>query len=104
MIIGAILVSIDQGYYLAQPCDKIDFMLKGKEETLQRYPECAKFYSGANPRQHVAVHANIYGDNVVELSSAFNITYSMGGWLAFTFHAVIVEIYVSSPTKMSCSL
>jgi hypothetical protein len=96
MFAAAIIVSIHGGYYMAQPCDKIDFALKGKENVMQRYPECESFYSGTNTAQHAAVRAKIASSNVIEVSTAFNVTYGMSGWLAFVIHAVTVELYVSN--------
>ncbi|KAI1421211.1 hypothetical protein F5Y12DRAFT_718687 [Xylaria sp. FL1777] len=37
----AILISIVGGYSLAQPCDKIDYVLKDHSKTVAYYPECA---------------------------------------------------------------
>jgi hypothetical protein len=95
MFIAAVVVTIRGDYYMAQPCDKIDFVLRGRSETLERYPGCEPFYTGEVPDQHVAVRANIAGPDVVQLLTSFNITYGMSSWLAFTIHLVGVDIYVS---------
>lgn len=81
---------------MAQPCDKIDYAFKGKNEVvLHIYPGCEAFYSHANLNQHVAVHANISSKNPIEIATAFNITYGMSGWIALAVHAFGVESYVS---------
>ncbi|KAI0378116.1 hypothetical protein F5Y04DRAFT_262447 [Hypomontagnella monticulosa] len=94
MFASAFIVSRIGGYYMAQPCDKIDFVLRGREKTLSRYPGCEPFYNGENPTQHVVVRANMITRDIVELFTAFNITYAMAGWLAFTIHIAGIEIFL----------
>lgn len=91
------LISTHGGFFMAQPCDKLDYILKGKDETLLRYPGCEPFYSGADPGQHVVVRADVSSPNLAEVTTAFNLTYGVSAWLGFTIHAVGVEIYVGGP-------
>ncbi|KAI8634029.1 hypothetical protein F5Y19DRAFT_411748 [Xylariaceae sp. FL1651] len=96
MPIAAIIVSILGDYYMAQPCDKIDFVLRDKNQVLDRYPGCTSFYSGENYKQHVAVRADIASPDVVQILTAFNITYGMSSWVAIMIHVVGIELYLRS--------
>ena len=59
------------------------------------YPECATFYSGDNLDQHALVRATYYGDNIMEVGTAFNIVFGPCGWLALALHIFGAELYVS---------
>lgn len=91
------IISISLSYYLAQPCDKMDYML-GKEETLARYPDCANFYNATRIDQNVVVQADFNGE-VDEIGTAMNMNFGMALWVALFLHAFGVEIYVSSVTQ-----
>ncbi|KAI0904702.1 hypothetical protein F4823DRAFT_613981 [Ustulina deusta] len=98
MFIAAIIVSVLGDYYMAQPCDKIDFILgHDKNKVLARYPDCGPFYTGQDPKKHVAVNANIGSKtDITQVVTAFNATYGMSSWVAFMIHAAGVEIYFNS--------
>ncbi|RYP29953.1 hypothetical protein DL767_006486 [Monosporascus sp. MG133] len=93
MFASAFTVSFIGGYSYALPCDKIDFILGGRDETLQRYPGCTPFYSGKYPHHHVIVDADVASGDIIQLVSAFNLTYGISAWLGFMIHAVGIEIY-----------
>jgi hypothetical protein len=97
MFLAAIIISMIGDYYMAQPCDKIDFVLRhDKNKVLDRYPDCGPFYSGQDLKKHVTVHANMGSrEDIAQVFVAFNATYGMSSWLAFMIHIIGVEIYVS---------
>ena len=90
---SAVIIANTGSYFLAQPCDKLDFML-GKETTLARYPDCANFYNGTRLDQNVVVQANGF-DETDSVAVAMNMTFGMSFWLAMFLHFIGVEIYVS---------
>ncbi|KAI0805801.1 hypothetical protein GGR55DRAFT_256760 [Xylaria sp. FL0064] len=94
LIIGAIVVSSIGGYYFAEPCDKINYALGGRDATLSFYPECASFFSGENLDQQAIVKANYNGNNTIEVGAAFNIVFGPAGWLAIALHAFAAELYL----------
>ncbi|KAH8681384.1 hypothetical protein BX600DRAFT_543963 [Xylariales sp. PMI_506] len=94
LVIAAVIISVAGEYYMAQPCDKVAFMLETKNETLAAYPACASFFSGQNPAQQVLVKANIGGSNSVETVTAFSIVSGMSLWVALAIHAIGIEIYL----------
>lgn len=90
------LISFLGGYSFAQPCDKIDHILGGRNRTLEQYPACAPFFSGELLRQDVPVRADITTGNIIELISAYNLGYGMSAYLSLLIHAFGVELYVSA--------
>ncbi|ETS83776.1 hypothetical protein PFICI_05652 [Pestalotiopsis fici W106-1] len=93
LILSAMIISSIGGYYHTQPCDKLEYMLGSANATRSLYPECASYFSGANPAQQAVVAANFNG-NVAEIGSSFNATFGPAFWLAFALHAVGIEIYL----------
>ncbi|KAI1139139.1 hypothetical protein F5Y05DRAFT_339676 [Hypoxylon sp. FL0543] len=89
-----ILSSIHGGYYYAQPCDKISFILGGENATLASYPECAPFFSGEDPKRHVAVHATAITKDKVETAAVINMVFGMAGYMAIIVHLLLVELYL----------
>ncbi|KAI0106487.1 hypothetical protein GGR51DRAFT_172309 [Nemania sp. FL0031] len=94
LFVGALVVSSIGGYYMAQPCDKINFALKGEDTTMAFYPQCAPFFSGENPDQQAVIKANIYGDNSMEAGAALNLAFGPAAWLALVLHAIGAELYL----------
>ncbi|KAJ8125634.1 hypothetical protein O1611_g8005 [Lasiodiplodia mahajangana] len=94
LFIGAVVISSIGGYYMAQPCDKINFALKGQEATMAFYPQCAAFFSGENPDQQAVVRANLYGDNSTEVGAALSLSFGPAAWLALVLHAIGAELYL----------
>ncbi|ETS74978.1 hypothetical protein PFICI_13462 [Pestalotiopsis fici W106-1] len=96
MVLSAILISMAGGYYIAQPCDKIDHVLYGRNNTLSRYPGCAPFYTGEKLDQHVVVDANLMNakTDLMQLVSAFNLGYPMSAWISLALHVLGPEVYL----------
>ncbi|KAI2606726.1 hypothetical protein GGR54DRAFT_643956 [Hypoxylon sp. NC1633] len=94
VVTAALILSLVGGYYSAQPCAKIDFMLGSKDATLAAYPDCASFFSGEDPDHHVAVPANVLNGDEVEIASVVNLVFGMAGWVSIFLHAVCVELYL----------
>jgi hypothetical protein len=93
--LSAIIISTMYGYYDARPCGQILETFKGSQEaTLHFYPECASYFSGANPGQYAVVHADMDG-TAIEVAVALGLNFGAATWLALALHAIGVEIYVS---------
>ncbi|KAB8256170.1 hypothetical protein BDV32DRAFT_153604 [Aspergillus pseudonomiae] len=99
LIISTTIISISPSYYMAQPCDKIDFMI-GKEQTLERYPDCASFYNGSQPAQNALVLGDFNGD-ADRIGTAMNLNFGMAFWLALFLHVIGVEIYLQLTPRES---
>lgn len=94
IIISAIVLSLVGGYYYATPCDKINYLLKGENATIARYPECASFFSGEDPDRHVVVRASVLTDDRVEIGAVINLVFGTSGWMAMAIHAIGLELYL----------
>ncbi|KAI0403222.1 hypothetical protein F4802DRAFT_599363 [Xylaria palmicola] len=95
MFLGAMIISHAE-QYLVQPCDKINFTLKGERATMQFYPECGPFFSGENPGQKAVVRAKYLAPgNVMEVAAAFDAVFGPAAWLALALHASLVEFYLA---------
>ncbi|OTA52938.1 hypothetical protein K449DRAFT_390640 [Hypoxylon sp. EC38] len=94
MGITMVLASLNGGYYYAEPCDKINFILGSQNETIASYPECASFFSGEDPSRHVAVHATIFTKDKVKIAASINMVFGTAGWVAIVVHAALVELYL----------
>lgn len=94
MTITMVLASLNGGFYYAEPCDKISFVLGGENATMASYPECAPFFSGEDPSRHVAVHATVFTKDKVKIAAAINMVFGMAGWVAIVIHAVSIELYL----------
>ncbi|KAH8165745.1 hypothetical protein CIB48_g2493 [Xylaria polymorpha] len=94
LFIGAVVISSIGGYYLAQPCDKINFALKGQDATMHFYPECAPLFSGENLDQQAVVSVNYFGNNAMEVGAAFNIVFGPAAWLSLALHVIGSELYL----------
>ncbi|KAF5862180.1 hypothetical protein ETB97_012077 [Aspergillus alliaceus] len=99
LIASSAIISIAPKYYMAQPCDKIDYLF-GTEVALARYPDCASFYNGSHPAQNVLVLGDLNG-SPDELGTALNINFGMALWLAMFIHALGVEIYLQLTPRES---
>lgn len=104
MTLGAIVISFIGGYYIAMPCDKINFTLGSSQKTLQWYPDCSPYFTQGDISRKVVVDADVFGPDPLQTAAAFNLTYGAGAWLAFFFHVVGSELYVSSFPLYSISL
>ncbi|KAL7619497.1 hypothetical protein AAE478_010037 [Parahypoxylon ruwenzoriense] len=94
MTISIVILSFIGGYYMPEPCDKINFMLKSENETLALYPGCAPFLTGEAPDQHVVVPVNVFTTDPVQHAAAINVVFGMSGWVAIALHAFCCELYL----------
>jgi len=97
MFISATIISNYGNFFEARGCDDIDYMFFNYQNyTEMFYPECAAWYTGANPNQYAVVQANLGGDPA-QASTALNLSFTMAAWLSLALHAIGVEVYVSWP-------
>ncbi|KAI1768422.1 hypothetical protein GGR53DRAFT_409330 [Hypoxylon sp. FL1150] len=94
LTISSVILSFVGDYYYVEPCEKVNFILQGQNATLARYPECAPFFSGADPRRHVAVKAVFNRQDKVAVGAMINLVFGMSGWMAIFLHAFGVELYL----------
>lgn len=90
MIITALLISTIGGYYIAEPCEKVAYMVDNPEEFEARYPQCG--VTNGTSSGWTAVPASFMQKE--QVGFAMNMTFGMAGWLALTMHAVGVEVYL----------
>ncbi|KAI0809971.1 hypothetical protein GGR55DRAFT_147154 [Xylaria sp. FL0064] len=95
MPLSATLITLIGGYSLAQPCDKIDSVLKDYDNMVTLYPACSTSDTGRTTGQSAIVDANINSDDIMQLVTAFNLTYGMSSWMTLTIHAICAELYLS---------
>ena len=96
MVIAAMIISQQTGYYASRPCEQLDFIFEGnRTATLAQFPHCAAFYTGENLGQHALVEANINGGSAANAAAALGIGFGPSLWLSLAIHAVGIEIYVS---------
>ncbi|TKA61245.1 hypothetical protein B0A49_11963 [Cryomyces minteri] len=86
---AAHIISSTGSYYLAVPCDEIDF-ISGPDTANSTYQSCLAGDSIA------AVHANFNNKtgNVEEIGASLDMSFGMALWLALFLHAFGVEIYL----------
>ncbi|KAL8372577.1 hypothetical protein RB595_002086 [Gaeumannomyces hyphopodioides] len=94
MFLAAYMVTAVGGYYMAEPCAKVASLVGGRDVMLARYPECAAFYSGANPDQHALVTASMTLGRAESVGAAIDLNFGAAMWLALALHAVGIEIYL----------
>ncbi|KAI1486456.1 hypothetical protein F5X96DRAFT_688757 [Biscogniauxia mediterranea] len=87
-------VSSVGGYYLAQPCDRINFALGGGQATLAAYPGCAPFFSGEAPDHHVVVLANYNREDPMQIAAAFNTVFGISEWIIIALHTICIGVYL----------
>jgi hypothetical protein len=97
MIIAAQIIS-NQGYYAVWTCAKIESTLPDPSSLLNHYPTCAGYATGANPAQVSLVEASFDGGST-GVGASLNLNFGMALWLAFTLHALGVEIYLHLTPK-----
>ncbi|KAI0132356.1 hypothetical protein BJ170DRAFT_245030 [Xylariales sp. AK1849] len=94
MILAVTIMSSSGEYHSAQPCDKINFILKSAEATRSLYPGCSSFLSGENPAQQVLVRASFPSKDPVQIAAGFNLVFGMAAWLSLALHAIGIELYL----------
>lgn len=94
MIIAANILTASGDFWSVQECVKVLNVLKDDAELLLKtYPTCASLIEQGNIHAVTAVHVNMEGITV-EVMAALNESFGMSGWVAFTLHAIAVEVYV----------
>jgi len=88
----------EEGFYSVQTCALIwnQYVLYGAPDgpgnpTPQIYPQCLNATSAVV----VAVPASIDGPGPENITATFHLTFGMSGWIAFTIHAIAVELYLA---------
>ncbi|KAK2058673.1 hypothetical protein LY76DRAFT_593072 [Colletotrichum caudatum] len=91
----AAIISRIGTYYAARSCGQVAYTIGDSNRTLELYPDCAAYFSGANPNQQTIVHADILtATSAAEAGAAVSLSFGMAFWLALAIHAVGVEIYL----------
>lgn len=98
MIIATMIIA-NQGYYAVWPCAKIEATLPTPHLLLVRYPGCAAYANGTSSNQVAAVAATFGEGDATNSGAALNVNFGMALWLAFTIHALGVEVYLHLTPK-----
>lgn len=86
-----------QGYTSLRPCAQINSDGVLPQPVIENaWPECAAYFTGANPDQQVLVRADYYGFPI-EINVALSIASGASAFVALILHAIGVELYVSTP-------
>lgn len=93
LILSALIIS-DDGYSIPMPCAKVAYLMGSKAKTLAAYPDCESYFSHPDANKVVLVPASMNG-NGSNAAAALSLGFGAAFWLAFTMHAVGVEVYVS---------
>ena len=94
-IISARVVSAMGGFHAARRCDLLEYLVGDAERTLELYPACESYFSGANVNQYAVVDADLADpSSAAEAAVALEISFGMALWVALAIHAAGVEIYV----------
>lgn len=93
MIVAATIIS-NKGYYIVWPCAKIADTIDAGMDLVSEYPACAAYANGSNLNQVSAVLADMDGSSSANAGAALNMNFGMALWLAFTLHALGIEVYV----------
>jgi len=93
--LAATVISRMGTYYAARPCGQVAYMIGDLNRTLELYPDCSAYFSGANPDQQTIVHANLLtATSAAEVGAAISLPFGMAFWLAVSLHAIGIEIYL----------
>jgi hypothetical protein len=85
-----------QGYTAIRPCAQINSDGVLPQSVIERaWPECAAYFTGAQPDQQVLVRADYYG-LPIEINVALSIASGASAFVALFLHAMGVEVYVST--------
>lgn len=83
-----------QGYTALRPCAQINSDGILPQSVIEHaWPECAAYFTGANPDQQVLVRANYYGFPI-EINVALSIASGASAFVALFLHAMGVEVYL----------
>lgn len=90
-----VIISRIGTYYVARPCEQVAGTIGDTNRTIELYPDCAAYFSGANPDQHTVVHADLLNaTSAAEAGAAVSMPFGMALWLALAIHAIGIELYV----------
>jgi hypothetical protein len=96
--VAILITNSSTPYYQPRPCAQIAFQLgPNPSSTLFYYPECASYFSGAEPQKVVLVQATFQGgpERLDQIGACLGAVFGMGLWVALWVQAVGVEVYVS---------
>ncbi|KAK0615155.1 hypothetical protein B0T17DRAFT_592940 [Bombardia bombarda] len=94
LIICATIIS-NHGYYVVRGCDVLEYLIKDVNGTIELYPACESYFSGASPDQKAIVVANIVDPSSgAEAAAALEMSFGIACWLALAIHAIGVEVYL----------
>ncbi|KAI1654336.1 hypothetical protein F4813DRAFT_399061 [Daldinia decipiens] len=105
MLATSIMMSYSGNWYVAIPCDKIEYLMDAQNATMAeyqaKYPECAPQWSGEDPNRHVAVRVYVLDDDPVGVAAAHSHCFGMSGYVAIILHFVAAETYIywTSPER-----
>ncbi|KAI8961433.1 hypothetical protein F5Y11DRAFT_226257 [Daldinia sp. FL1419] len=105
MLATSIVMSYMGNWYVAIPCDKIEYLMDAQNATMAeyqaKYPECAPQWSGEDPDRHVAVRVYVLDDDPVGVAAAHSHCFGMSGYVAIILHYVLAEVYIhyTSPER-----
>ena len=91
MFIYAIIVSKMAGFDVIRSCVQIDWLFGSEDYVLSLYPQCAPYYSGANPQQQVIVKADYYSTNAMEISASLGVGFGAAAWVSLIPSFALVE-------------
>ncbi|KZL72048.1 hypothetical protein CI238_00838 [Colletotrichum incanum] len=98
MMIAALIVSRQGGYYVTIPCAVIEFMMgqaNAANATSSLFEDCIPYASGENPNQQAVVEANFFDKSTpAGPTASLHVSFGMAGWLAGAIHAIGVEVYL----------
>ncbi|KAI0381421.1 hypothetical protein F5Y04DRAFT_81799 [Hypomontagnella monticulosa] len=98
MEIASIWMSFVGNFYHVLPCDKVEYMVKGQNLSMnyfrEEFPECAPYWLGQDPERHVAVRAYVLEFDPVGIAAAHNMSFGMSGYMAILIHFVGLEAYL----------
>ncbi|KAK6211455.1 hypothetical protein QIS74_10719 [Colletotrichum tabaci] len=90
-----VIISRIGTYYVARPCEQVAGTIGDTNRTIELYPDCAAYFSGANPDQHTVVHADLLNaTSAAEAGAAVSMPFGMALWLALAIHAIGIELYL----------
>lgn len=99
MLATSIMMSYSGNWYVAIPCDKIEYLMDAQNATMAeyqaKYPDCAPQWSGEDPHRHIAVRVYVLDDDPVGVAAAHSHCFGMSGYVAIILHFVAAEAYVS---------
>ncbi|KAJ4355015.1 hypothetical protein N0V95_003286 [Ascochyta clinopodiicola] len=94
LFIAATLVS-NKNYYIVWPCAKIAATIDDGMDLVSEFPACASYADGSNLAQVSAVLADMNGISSVNAGAALNVNFGMALWLAFSIHAIGIELHLT---------